>query len=241
VPQVLTTNALIVCPHAGIGTSVSLNPIWDVNGGQVLAEGDTGTLSCINIVPCVGYTLKSMRLNSTFIGPMRAILVTDFNQSFTGLPLQMTEFHQTYDESTPGPVPAGQSAPPPSPAMADLVPPIVTVAPPSVAFSQTTQMPAVVPITFTLTSPNPLQWILTLINDSQVLNLDLTNGMPPGVVVAPSGGAWNSPSLAVVVTLTAAFMNSLAPPGGPPSHLYMTAVSKRGLSGRAVADITVVT
>lgn len=207
----------------------------------MLAEGDSGTLSCINIVPCVGYTLKSMGLNSSFIGSRRVILVTDFNQSITGLPLQMIENHKMYDESSPAPVLAGQSAPPPSPAMIDFVPPIVSVAPPTISFSQMNQMPLSAVITFNLMSPNPLQWILTLINDAQVKNQDLTNGMPPDVVVTPSGGAWNSPALTVVVTMTAAFLNSLAAPGQSPSHLYLTAVSKRGLSAKQSADITVTT
>ena len=45
-PQVLTTNAVIVCPHGGLGTSLPTDPKWSVNGGIVLLEGDTGTLAC---------------------------------------------------------------------------------------------------------------------------------------------------------------------------------------------------
>ena len=43
-PQVLTTNALILCPHMGLGTSIPSDPKWSVNGGFVLLENDVGTL-----------------------------------------------------------------------------------------------------------------------------------------------------------------------------------------------------
>jgi len=234
-PRVLTTNAQITCPHGGLGTSIASDPKWVVNEGTVLLEGDTGTLSCVNTVPCVGYTLASMGLNATYVSGRRVILATDFNKSATGLPLQIVETNSTFDETTPAPIPAGQSAPPPSPAMADLVAPVVTVVPPSLPFSMTTQMPVTAAVTFVMTSANPLKWTLTLIKDTQVLSVDVTNGSPPGLVVAPSGGAWDSPTLSVVATMTAAFMSALA----GLAHLYLTAVSKRGLSGYARADIMV--
>src|SRR5712691_5955792 len=123
-PQVLTTNGLIFCPHGGKGISTPLHPKWQINGGTVLVEGDTGILLCpFLLCPCVGYTLKSMGLNATEIDGQKVILVTDFNESKTGLPLVMADFHQTFDQSTPAPVPAGQAAPPPSAAMADFVTP----------------------------------------------------------------------------------------------------------------------
>ena len=62
-----------------------------------------------------------MGLNATQIDGRKVILVTDFNQTLTGLPLLMTESHQTFDESTPAAIPTGQPAPPLSPEMADLV------------------------------------------------------------------------------------------------------------------------
>ena len=121
-PQVLTTNATIMCPHGGLGSTVPAIPKWQINGGYVAVEGDSGTLSCpFGLFPCTGYQLRSMGLNASEIDGRKVILVTDFNQSLTGLPLVMTEFHQTFDESTPAPIPTGQPAPPPSDEMADLV------------------------------------------------------------------------------------------------------------------------
>ena len=64
-----------------------------------------------------------MGLNASQIDGQKVILVTDFNQSFTGLPLTMAETHTTIDNSTPAPIPAGQPAPPLSPALADVVKP----------------------------------------------------------------------------------------------------------------------
>jgi hypothetical protein len=128
-PLVLTTNAVITCPHGGVGTTVPLSPKWTVNGGYVTADGDSGTLTCFFVPPCVGYSLKSMGLNATKIDQRNVMLVTDFTQSFTGLPLSIQDSHTTSDDSTPAPVPSGQSAPPASPAMADLAAPVVTVIP----------------------------------------------------------------------------------------------------------------
>ena len=51
-PQVLTTNAKIVCPHLGVGTTLNSSIDWSVNGGYVARDGDTGTLSCVFIPPC---------------------------------------------------------------------------------------------------------------------------------------------------------------------------------------------
>ena len=119
-PQVLTTNATVLCPHNGQGTStpsVPTAPRCFVQGGQVLVENDTGVLACPNgPVPCVGYTLRSMGLNSSRIAGRRILLVTDFNTTVTGLPLAMTEAHTTIDDSTPTPVPAGEAPPPAAPA-----------------------------------------------------------------------------------------------------------------------------
>jgi len=82
-PQVLTTNAMILCPHGGKGTSVPTDPKWTVNGGVVLLDGDAGTLTCPFILPCVGYPLRSMGLNATVIDGRKVMLVTDFTPSIT--------------------------------------------------------------------------------------------------------------------------------------------------------------
>ncbi len=250
-PQVLTTNAIIMCPHGGKGTTIPTAPLWKVNGGYVLVEGDTGTLACPFVLcPCVGYTLRSMGLNATTINGRKVILVTDFNQTFTGLPLIMTEFHQTFDNTTPAPLPqpppppatggigggqptSTQEAAPPSPDMADESKPTVLAVPPVLAFNSTTMMPAVLNVTFTLATPFPLQWNLMLIDGMKKLSIDATNGLPPGLIVAPPGGM---PTPTVSVTLTAVFMAALGP---GMHHLFMTAVSRRGVPGFAETILTV--
>jgi hypothetical protein len=177
-----------------------------------------------------------MDLNATKIGDKNAMLVTDFTQSITGLPLLIQDFHTTSDDSTPAPIASGQSAPPPSPAMADLVAPVVTAIPPTMPFSISTT-PTPVEFTFTLTSEHPLRWILSLINQPAGYSLDLTNGAP-GATVAPSGGNWDDSPLTVSVTLTPAFVAALTP---GETQLYLTGISQRGLSGHGVATITVTT
>lgn len=230
-PRVLTTKAIITCPHGGKGTSTSRNQKWSVDGGFVLVENDTGTLSCIFVPPCIGYTLTSMGLNATQIDGQKVILETDFNQSVTGLPLLITETHHTIDNSTPAPIPAGQSAPPLPGALVDLVQPVVTAIPPTLTFDTSSMMPPEFTTTFTLVSDHPLQWILTLINEPpNQSHLDVTNGIPPALVVAPPGGSWDTPVLTVTMTMTNAFMASL---GIGLHDFYMTAVSKRGLSSYA--------
>ena len=39
-PQILTTNAMILCPHGGTGSTVPTIPKWPINGGYVAVEGD---------------------------------------------------------------------------------------------------------------------------------------------------------------------------------------------------------
>lgn len=235
-PQLLTTNAIITCPHGGIGTTIPSAPKWQIDGGFVCVEGDTGTLACPFLVyPCVGYTLKSMGLNATSIDSRQAILVTDFNQTLTGLPLLMVETHQVFDQSVPASIQPGQPAPPLSPELTDLIAPIV-VAPPT-PFPFVIHAPAPVVITFNLTADHPLKWVLTLIDETPPgKNIDLTNGIPGAVTVTPSGGTWSSPVETIVVTLTPPFLTAL---GIGKKDLFLTGVSRRGLSGHDSATIMV--
>src|SRR5204863_7406855 len=101
------------------------NTIVYINSGIVLLDNDTDTLSCPVLPPCVGYHLKSMGLNATVIDGRKVILDTDFNQTHTGLPLRITEFHQTIDNSTPAPIPNGQRPGPLPPELTDTVKPVV--------------------------------------------------------------------------------------------------------------------
>lgn len=235
-PQLLTTNAFISCPHGGLGTTIPSLPKWQINGGFVCVEGDVGTLSCpFLLYPCIGYRLQSMGLNATQIDGRKAMLVTDFNQSFTGLPLLMVETHPVLDQSTPAPIPPGQSAPPLPPELADAVKPIVTV--PQTPFPFSTSAPAPVVILFNLTTNFPLKWILTLIDQGPPgQNIDLTDGLPGSVDVFPAGGQWEAPNVQVTVTLGPTFLTALGP---GEKDLYLTGVSQRGLSAYGVATVMV--
>ncbi len=236
-PQLLTTNALILCPHGGKGTSVPSVPKWSVNGSFVLVENDVGTLACPFVpLPCGGYKLRSMGLNATRIDGRKAMLATDFNQSFTGLPLIITEFHQAFDNSTPAPLPPGGATTPLDPFLTDLLKPIVTGGPPALAFNLTQLQPAVATATFNLFSDHPLRWILTLINETPPSHHDLTGGLPPNLTLAPSGGAWPTPALTVTLTMTAAYMSSL---GLGRHHFFMSGVSRRGLTNFTAIILTV--
>src|SRR5260370_4115009 len=178
-----------------------------------------------------------MGLNATQIDGKKVILETDFNKSYTSLPLLITETHPTIDNSTPARIPAGQSAPPLPGALADLVQPVVTVIPPTLTFDTSSMMPPEFTTTFTLVSDHPMQWILTLINEApNPSHFDVTNGIPPALVVAPPGGSWDTPVLTVTMTMTDVFMASL---GKGKHHFYMTAVSKRGLSSYVDFILTV--
>jgi hypothetical protein len=240
-PHPLTTNAIIKCPHGGPGTTIPSLPKWQIDGGYVCVEQDTGTIVCPQLNnPCPGYTLQSMGLNATKIDGRKVILVTDFNRTLNGLPLDIQDNNNVQDESTPAAIPAGQQAPPPSEEMADLVKPIVIAAPPSFPFKlPPPPPPAPVLITFMLTAQHPSQWILTLIPvppAPSTAKFDLTDGISGAVTVVPSGGQWTTPSLTVTVTLLQPFVIGL----GPGNHeLYLTGVSKRGLSGHGKATIVV--
>jgi len=234
-PKVLTTTATILCPHGGKGTTTPTTPYVDAQGGIVTTEGDLGVLSCVFIVPCVGYTLKSMGLNASTIAGKKVILSTDFQQSQTGLPLTITETTSLIDDSTPAPLPAGASSAPLAPELLDVAPPVVAAVPPTVPFVTTTMLPPTAAVTFSLTTAFPLQWTLTLLNVTSQQSIDVTNGVP-GLVVVPAGGSWPSPSLTVVATMTAAFLAAL----GPGTHyLYMSGVSKRGMSSTIAVTLVV--
>lgn len=196
-------------------------------------EGDSGVLACPFIpLPCTGYTLRSMGLNSTLIDGRRAVLTTDFNQSLTGLPLVMTETHQGNDNSTVAPLPAGGAPLPPE--LADMVPPVVAATTPALAFSISAPAPLVA--SFQLNSPFPLQFVVTLINEPMALSLDLTNGQLPDVIVTPVGGGWSTPSLTVSIAFTPTFLAGLT---AGTHTLYVTGVSQRGLNAHAQSVITV--
>ena len=232
-PRLLTTNAIIVCPHGGMGTTTPSSTKFSIAGGLVTLEGDSGVLACPFIpLPCAGYTLRSMGLNSTSIDGRRAVLTTDFNQSFTGLPLVMTETHQGNDNSTAASLPAGGAPLPPE--LADMVSPVVAATTPALAFS--ISAPAPLAVSFQLNSPFPLQFIVTLINAPMALSLDLTNGQPPDVTVTPAGGGWSTPSLTVSIAFTPTFLAGLT---AGTHTLYVTGVSQRGLNAYAQCVITV--
>jgi hypothetical protein len=234
--QVLTTTATITCPHGGAGTTTPATPYINAQGGFVTTEGDVGVLACPFIVPCVGYTLASMGLNASTIGGKKVILATDFQKSVTGLPLAIVETTKVIDDSTPAPLPPGASSQTPAPELLDLTPPVIVAAPPAVPFTVSTMLPPTAAITFTLTSAFPLSWTLTLLNTTLGTSIDASNGLPTGLVVAPAGGSWTSPSLTVVLTMSASFMASLT----PGTHwFYMTGISKRGKSGFASATVVV--
>jgi len=237
-PQALTTKATITCPHGGVGRTTAATPyVTDTAAaGDVTCEGDVGTLSCGFSVPCAGYTLASMGLNATSIAGRRVILATDFQRSFTGLPLSIAETTVVVDDSTPASLPPGASSAPLAPELLDMAPPVVVAAPPTVPFTVSVMQPATAAIIFTLASAFPLSWTLTLLNTTAATSIDATNGLPAGLVVAPAGDSWTSPTLVVTATMSAAFMASL----GPGTHwLYMTGVSRRGKSAYAAATIVV--
>jgi hypothetical protein len=171
-----------------------------------------------------------MGLNATQVDGRKVILVSDFNQSFTGLPLMMTDFHQTIDNSTPAPIPPCEDAPPLPQELADSMKPVVTGIPPILAFNSTTSLPPAAAVTFNLFSNFPLQWILILIKAGPVPgSSDITNGDPSaGLTVLPAGGEWNTTNLTVTMTMTATYMASL----GIGTHdFFMTGINQRGLSG----------
>jgi hypothetical protein len=239
-PRVLTTNARIICPHGGIGRSIPSDPKWSIDGGTVLLDGDTGTLSCVFIPPCVGYQLRSMHLNATYLDGRHVMLETDFTQSITGFPITIMESHQTFDDSTPAPIPAGQPAPPTPPELQDIDQPAVVAAPSALAFSllgfTNTGQPIALPMTFTLQSQFPRLWILSMLSRLTAQHRDITRGEPPDIVVAPSGGDWPASPLAVTVTLTGTFMARL--PIGE-HYFVLTAVNFRGKSKFAQVVLTV--
>jgi hypothetical protein len=96
--------------------------------------------------------------------------------------------------------------------------------------------PATLAASFTLSHPFPMQWVLTLISEPQARNQDLTDGLAPGLTVAPAGGNWTTPTLSVQLNFTAAYMASL---GVGLTHFFMAGVTKRGLTNFAEIVLTV--
>jgi hypothetical protein len=231
-PRVLTTNAIIMCPHGGVGTTIPTGPAF-ARGGAMCLDGDVGTLSCVMIPPCLGYNLQSLKLNSTYVMGRHVMLETDYIQSFTGFPLTVVETHTVYDETPPPGMTFPDSGPPPELKQDDK--PVGTVAPPAMAFSLTTQMPAVMPFVFTAMSRHPRSWSIWHVGPPMIKR-DLTNGSPLGITTMPAGGRWVSPQLVITMTVTAAYASTLMP--GP--HIFvLSAANHRGLSAMAQAILTV--
>ena len=178
-----------------------------------------------------------MKLNATTIGGANAILETDFNQTFTGLPLAITEHHDTIDNSTLAPVPNGVQAAAACPELLDVLPPIVVPDRPGCSLRHRDARPG---------HPDHIHpnGRISRAVDSHArqrdppngTHADLTNGDPAGAVVAPAGGAWDTPTLVVTLTLSAAYLTAL---GAGRHHFYMTGVSRRGLSSVQESIITV--
>lgn len=237
-PKVLTRNALIQCPHSGIGQSIPSQTSVLIAGAPMLVEGDTGVIpNCLNLppvgVPCTGYVLRSMNLNAVTVGGRRAIMDTDFEQSFTGYPLILAEFHQVEDLSLPVTVPPGGTFTTP-PELQDSDRPTVAAVPLVSMFSKTgftnTGTPPFLTITFTLTSRFPSRWMLTLIVPPG--SSEITAAAPAGVSAQPSGGTWAISPLTVTVTLTAAYMMTL-PTLPSKVSFVMVGINRRGRSAYA--------
>ena len=127
-------------------------PIWDIEGGIALQGRRHRHADLPFPVPCAGYVLRSMKLNATTIGGVDAILETDFNQTFTGLPLAITEHHIRSTTARSAPVPNGADRPPRwAPNCWTSCRPSWSRSPGFAPFVIATPVPSI-PITFTLTS-----------------------------------------------------------------------------------------
>ncbi|HEY6245733.1 MAG TPA: hypothetical protein VIX17_17405 [Pyrinomonadaceae bacterium] len=237
-PQVATTNTQILCGHLTPATkNPPLAPLWTIDGGTVLVEGDSGSFfSCPSTFKCGGYVLKSMGLNATEVTGKKVILVTDFNLTTSGLPITMIDIHPVFDETTPAAIPDGQPAPPLPPEMTDLIKPVVTASLTTQLFTISTNTPPSVVVTFTLISAHPMQWILTQLDEPEHQTNNRTTTQPPGMTITPSGGVWNVSPLNLTLTLTGAFMATLMP---GIHRFFLTGVSQRGLSSFAELELTV--
>ena len=237
-PQVLTTNAQILCAHlTPAAKNPPLLPLWTIDGGTVLVEGDSGTFSaCPSIFPCGVYVLSSMGLNATEIVTKKVILVTDFNISASGLPITMIETHPVIDNTTPVPIPDGQPAPPLPPELADNVKPVVTSSVSTLGFSHSGNAPPTNSVTFSLVSDHPMRWLLTQIDEPEGHTNDRTDSQPTGMTITPGGGQWNVSPLNLALELTAGFMGTLAVGD---HRFFLTGVSQRGLSNFAEVVLTV--
>lgn len=244
-PQVLTTNAQILCAHGSLAVkNPPIAPLWTINGGTVLVEGDRGSFpSCPSgLSPCVGYVLRSMGLNATLISGLRVILVTDFNQTLSGLPMTMIETHPVFDDTSPAAIPDGQSTPPLPPELTDLVKPDVTASLTTAIFTKPNTPPSIA-VTFTLTSVHPMLWILTQIDEPGPLpkSKNRTNTQPSGMTVSASGGqsggVWKVSPLVITLTMSSAFMATLL---AGDHRFFLTGVSQRGLSSFAELNLTVI-
>jgi hypothetical protein len=237
-PKVLTTNAVIRCPHAGVGRSIATDSRWSVDTGTVLLDGDAGEITDCEFFTCQTYRLNSMRFNATWIGSRQVMLVTDFILSNAGFPLTVTELHEVIDDSTPTPVPPGQTAPPLPPELQDVDVPTVTATPfvPGPVFKINPPSPPALSTSFSLSSRFPRGWALYLASKPTKSAQSLTDQTGPDVIVQPAGGSWTTTSLTVDVVLKADFLTTLSPGD---HELVLTGINHRGRSGHARLALTV--
>jgi hypothetical protein len=236
-PNILTTNAQVFCPHGGRGTSIPTDLRWTINGGTVLLDGDQGGIAgCLLLVaPCVKYDLRSMRLNATSVGGRPVMLTTDLVLTNTGFPVVMVETHQVIDNSVPAPIPVGQPAPALPPELGELDKPTVVAVPSSAVMSMTGPELFKI-VTFTLGSRFPKGWLLTFARKKPpgvplAPVEDWTAGVSGRVNVTPSGGTWDEVALTVVVKILRSLFLSLV--DNDENYLTLTGFNQRGLAGYA--------
>jgi hypothetical protein len=179
-----------------------------------------------------------MHLNASFVDNRSVMLVTDSVQSYTGYPLTIHEYHPVYDKTTPTPLQVGADPHIP-PQLREDDKPQVSVTPPELPFSLSvfgnTSQPASLPYIFTLQSEFPRRWTLWQIGPPRT-SIEITNGIPLNITVVPAGGAWSNSPLAISVTITGLYANSLS----PGTHSFvLTAINHRGLSAFAEGKLNV--
>ena len=241
-PEILTTNAQIKCPHGGKGSIVlARERKFTIADGDVCLTGDTGTIAGCALLsyPCASFTLQSLNLNATEVDGKAIILHSDFQKTSTGFPLIiLPETMIGIDDSILAGIPAGQSAAPLSAAMADETAPTVLGIAPLNSFTLSSFMPASLSMTFTLTSQFPSSWMLNFIDSKTGRTLELHKTVVPGIVVSPNDGVWRQSPLTISVNLSAAFLSTLLP--ATDHQLVMIAINERGLSGFEIISLQII-
>jgi|GEM_PF-4487401 len=241
-PTILTKEFQFVCPHGGKGTvPLPKQRFWRIGNDEVLLDGDKGLITGCSLLCCTRFSLESLKLTAVqcrpaALGQQHVMLNTDLVLTNCGFPMVITPPAFTVSNAT---VPAtllqnGQKVPD---FLADESPPVVTLMTPGGQIPWSEKVPVAVRFSVTCPYIDPTGADVRLISKS-------SGGLPLLKSDAFPGPVFHEFSLSNDVAVPHETTVNLTPEIRTnfvgEVILLVRVASKRGVSGFAAAELTLV-